>query len=261
MSENYENTQVEVSAPQKVLKLLLRVFNQIKYFAGLLLIDNWMRRIMAWYDLRHPNPTPRRKKYDNSRVKALQKEILFLNEECDRLEGEVSKEKETISTLHQNQEEAKRKYQTLQQEIEQYQKEALIIQSEKLGMERDLEKLKGEITRLLGKCIPDTEIPAMIYYGTGDAQGLNIRKVTVVASDTSTYRLTTFQGDSSKAYFEPILGSHTKDVIANRNVTLLACEIVSIAANPSSIEVIEPGEAVKENNKWRVVKKSKVKIV
>lgn len=239
-----------VSALDSALKLLMDFYKKIRFFLGYLLIDNALRSIVHWYDKRHPNS----KKKDS----VCSYELLRLTEKISSLQSTISELDSRIDTLKSKEISLIRQRDTLLEDIRGKDNEiSTLTEDNKLMILRHSELLK-ENQKLLRRCLPETEIPSMIFYAQGDATGLYLRKISIFKTPDHIYRIATNVGDTSSAIFEPYIESNIQDVISNRNLTLIACDIISIAPNASCIQVCEAGKVICENNKWKVISKAKI---
>lgn len=98
-------------------------------------------------------------------------------------------------------------------------------------------------------------------YAEPDATGAILRKPTTSESMYSLYKLEISKSDEQLCTFSVLNNEATETYIANRNVSLLACQIIEIASSPTTLVTIEPGTAVKENNNWVVATPAKIKII
>ncbi len=239
-----------VSALDSALKLLMDVYKKIRFFLGRLLIDNALRSVVHWYDKRHHNT---------------KKKNLFFSEEGVHLNEKITSLQRTISELDNNIDILKsketsliRQRDTLFDEIRRKDNEIYTLNEEKKLMISQNSELQNENRKLLRRCLPETEIPSMIYYAQGDAIGLYLRKISTIRTPEHIYRITTFVGDTSSATFEPYVEANIQDIISNRSLTLIACDIIRIDPNASNIQVCEVGKVIYENNKWKVTSKAKI---
>lgn len=257
MTDNSKrNCDNKKSALDRTLKILLLIWKKIKHYAGLLIIDKLMRNIVSWYDKKHLKLTPvsTQRYQDGEEIHEIRAMLDAKNAECEELSSRLNESLQKCEYL--NQEIAR-----LNESLGQSQKIAEGLLSRLNDSESKADYLQHESEDLRKRCLPETEVPSMIYYGQGDASGLWLRKISPVKTSEHLYQLNTQQGNTSVCQFAPIPQKNQEDIIANRNITLLACEIVSIAVSPSSIENVESGEAVLDNNRWKVVRKAKIKLI
>jgi len=250
--DNKSNNRV--SALDTVLKLLLSLWNKIKYYVGLIIIDNLMRNIVLWYDKRHPKPTPTRKHQENEEILKLHSMIDAKETECLGLRSQLNKSQQECASLNQE-------ISQLKVSLTQYRESSESLRYSLNELKSKVGVLQHESENLRKRCLPETDIPSMIYYAQGDASGLWLRKISPIKTTEHLYQLNTKQGDTSICIFTPIIQTDLKDIIANRNITLLACEIISISPSASSIEIVECGEAMLDNNRWKVIHKAKIKLI
>lgn len=101
----------------------------------------------------------------------------------------------------------------------------------------------------------------LCMFAEPDATGAILRKPSTSETKYSLYKLNISESNEQLCTFCVINNEATETYIANRNVSLLACQILEIASNPQSFVTVEPGTAVKENNNWVVASPAKIKIV
>lgn len=240
----------KVSALDSALKLLMDVYKKIRFFLGCLLIDNILRSVVHWYDKRHPNSKKKESNYTG--------EVIRLNEKITSLQRTTSELESSIRILEAKESSLNSQKESILVEIKTKDNEISRLMRENSIMDSQIQELQNENQKLLRRCLPEAEIPAMIYYAQGDASGLFLRKLSTEKTSEHIYRITTFAGDTTSATFEPYLDTDIQEIINNRNVTLIACEIMRINPNASSIQVCEAGKAKCENNKWKVTNKAKI---
>lgn len=243
-------SNTKVSALDSALKLLMDVYKKTRYFLGCLLIDNLLRSIVHWYDKRHPNS--KKKEFNNS------EEVIHLNERITTLLRRISELESSVKILKANESSLKSQKESILAEIKSKDNELSRLINEHNQMISQIAELRNENQKLLQRCLPETEIPSMIYYAQGDASGLYLRKLSTERTSEHIYKMTTFAGDTTSAIFEPYLETNIQEIINNRNLTLIACEIMRIEPNASRIQVCEAGMAKCENNKWKVINKAKI---
>lgn len=248
------NSNKRVSALDTALKLLLSLWNKFKYYVGLILIDNIMRNIVAWYDKRHSKATPNRIQKEADEINRLEVELKNKSLECDRLQLEYD------SRLKEN-EDLKRQMSDLKMSLDVRNQSFSQLQRDFSELVSANEALTNESLELRKRCLPASDVPSMIYFAQGDASGLWLRKVSTSLSNDHIYKITTAVGDTSECSFSPLIKTNLSEIITNRNITLIACDIISIAPGSSSIEVIDEGNAVLENNRWKVTRKAKIKLI
>lgn len=252
MQNNQENSDIhKVSALDSALKLIMDIYHRFIHFLGVLLIDNAMRDIVHWYDKRHPNLSQKSRQYKNEEAKEFVLQIESLNRSIASLN-------EDISILQTNDKILSIENESLRENIKRAKEECAKVKNERDAVIERYNTLKEEISELRHRCLPKSEIPSMIYYAQGDASGLSLRKISTTRTEQDLYKIMTIPGDACCALFEPIANANIQEVIFNRNVTLLACEIISIAPAASMIEIKERGKAIYQNNKWIVTSKAKI---
>lgn len=240
----------KVSALDSALKLLMTLYRKVRYYIGLLLIDIALRRIVCWYDKSHPNSNKKKANYSE--------DVALLNEKIISLQRTVSELNNSLGILKSKESVLISQRESLFVDINNKTKELATLNEEMRRIHSQNDELRNENDQLLGRCLPETDIPSMIYYAQGDASGLNFRKISTIKTPQHIYKISTIPGNAASAIFEPIVESDLVDVINNRNLTLIACDILSIASNASAIVVCEKGRAIKKNNKWIVTCKAKI---
>lgn len=98
-------------------------------------------------------------------------------------------------------------------------------------------------------------------YAEPDASGAILRKTSTTESRYSLYKLNVSESNEQLCTFCVINNEATETYIANRNVSLQACQIIELSSSPTTFVNIEPGTAVKENNIWVVASPAKIKII
>jgi len=254
MTDSPKNSNNKVSALDTALKLLLSLWNKIKYYAGLLIIDNLMRNIVIWYDKRHPEPTPARKRQESEEILKVRSMIDAKETECLGLRSQINKSRQECVSLNQE-------ISRLKVSLTQYKETSETLRFSLNELKSKVESLQHESEDLRKRCLPETEIPSMIYYAQGDTLGLWLRKISTIKTNEHLYQLITKQGNASICIFTPMIQTDLTDIIANRNITLLACEIISISPSASSIEIVESGEAMLDKNRWKIIHKAKIKLI
>lgn len=247
---NKDISNTKVSALDSALKLLMDVYKKTSFFLGCLLIDNILRSIVHWYDKRHPNS--KKNESNNS------EEIILLNERITTLHSRISVLESSVKILKTNESSLNSQKESALAEIKSKDNELSRLMNEYKQLVSQISELRKENQKLLQRCLPETEIPSMIYYAQGDASGLYLRKLSTEKTSGHIYKITTFAGDTTSSIFEPYIETNIQDIINNRNLTLIACEIIRIEPNASSIQVCEAGKAKYENNKWKVINKAKI---
>ena len=253
MSNYHQNTKPErVSALDTTLKFLMDAFYKIKAFIGVILIDKAMRDIVYRYDKRHQFQT-RAKKNDSEEICQLQEQIKLKDDAIKRLEL-------TVMTFKSKEEELINQSNALRKDINQLKEGYDEIVREKNNISSQVTELNKKNSLLLSRCLPESEIPTMIYYAQGDTTGQLLRKVSTLKSPEHLYKIMTVPGNARSAEFEPVVNANIKEIIDNRNITLIACDIIGIAPNATNITVLQRGKAVCVNNKWEITSKAKISL-
>lgn len=252
MSDSDSKTKAkDVSALDKVLELSVDTYKKVKHVTGVLLVDRCMRSMVLWYDKRHSKPMQTTGEGNDSEIKELYGRIELLNNLKSKLE-------KNIMDLQETGEELSRENEMLKSRLNELNENNISLMKEMANMQCNIEGLYQENSQLQKRCLPVEEIPSMIFYAQGDASGLNLRKISTTKTQQHIYRISTFPGDTASAEFEPMADCDLAEVIANRNISLIACDIRSISPEPTTIVVLRKGRAVKVNNKWTVTNKAKI---
>lgn len=96
-------------------------------------------------------------------------------------------------------------------------------------------------------------------YAEPDATGTILRKISANETKYSLFRLELLNEQVCKFYV--LNNASTPMYINNRSISLLACQIVEVAPNPTKFEMVEAGTAVKNNHNWIVMESAKIKIL
>lgn len=254
MADSYHaNNSNKVSAIDSSLKLLKGVCRKAAHVLGLLVIDRAMRQIVAMYDKRGHKSKAYKTQGGEEEIGRLYSRITMLNDSIAAL-------KNTVSVLQADKDELKLQNDALKSELNRLIDINSDLNQKSGELQHRVGDLQSENSQLLRRCMPSSEIPSMVYYVQGDVSGVNFRKISTVKTPQHIYRISTIPGDATSALFEPIVESGIEEVIRNRSITLVACEIMSIAPNASSIVVREKGKAIYKNNKWTVTSKAKIEL-
>lgn len=255
MEVNSKNIQLKIlSALNSTLKVLLWIWRKIKYYSGLLLIDKLLRSIVLWYDKRHVNITSGKRHQDNSEVKRIYSILEHKEYECNDLKNRLDSIQQDYSSLMQRTE-------ILNNSLKESNEHTARLQHDLLQKEAEIEAINKEKEVIKKRCLPENDIPEMIYFAQGDTTGEWFRRISTKRSSEHLFELRTYQGDTSVCSFKPIANTNISYIIYNRNITLLPCEILDISPSASSIETVEKGRARLENNRWKIVKKAKIKLI
>lgn len=252
----YQNnhSHSEVSVLRKALELLMKTLKTIARYLGIVFVDKGMRSLVRWYDRRHQHSNGHKDSQSGGKTNDFKAEIARLKQHYKILETQLADGKKHCTELETEVTASNSAKDHLQQELSH-------LQEQVRQLKADNDTLTERNNSLVRRCLPESEVPSMIYYAEGDAAAMSLRKSSATDSSDKIYKLRTFQGDSHKAEFVPLVKQNIKEVIAYRHSYLTACEITGIAAHPTSIEVEEPGEAVFDQNKWKVIKKAKIKLI
>ncbi len=253
MLNHHKNTKpLRVSALDTTLKLLMDTFYKIKAFIGVVLIDKAMRDIVYRYDKRHQFQT-RVRNNDSEEIRQLHERIKLKDDAIARLE-------QTVITFQSREEELINQSNALRRDIKQLKEGYDEIVREKNNISSQVTELNKTNSLLLSRCLPESEIPTMIYYAQGDTAGQYLRKVSTLKSPEHLYKIMTVPGNTRSAEFEPVVNANIKEIIDNRNITLIACDIIGIAPDATNITVLQRGKAVWTNNKWEITSKAKIRL-
>lgn len=239
------------SALFSALNLFMNFYKQLKYWLGLLLIDKFLRKIVNWYDKRHIVHSNDKTGYQDN----FENQLL---EQSESLNSTISHLRRNILILESNRNELSRINESLISEVNQLTKEREELNIKIQVLLSKIDDLDNVVSRLHSRCLPESNIPSMIYYAEGDTAGIIFRKISTKKTPQHIYKIMTVPGDTQMATFEPDVTSDCKEIINNRNIMLLACEILSIAPNASNIEVRKRGEAILVNNKWNISNKAQI---
>lgn len=226
------------------------LYKKIRVILGQLLIDNGCRAVVQWYDKRHPDS--RNKELVNS------EEMIRLNDKIAILQRANCELENRIDILRSKEISSIKENDSMSADLKRKDQEISALREENNTIYSQIAQLQDENQKLLRRCLPERDIPSMIYYAQGDATGLYLRKVSAIRTHELIYRITTSVGDALSATFEPCLDSNIREIIWNRNITLRACEIVRIDPDASRIHVCEAGKILCVNNKWKVTNKAKI---
>ena len=209
-------------------------------------IDIVCRKLVQYYDNKHGKKT----KKTVEQVSTTQEIVEKHKEENEDLKNKLKALEKEILELKSNLENVK------------YDRDEVIKTNEFFA--QNIQELKGTIasfsrtkaaTLKQEKPIDKVNIgvnnPKPLYlFAEPDATGAILRKATTNESKYSLYKLNISESNEQLCTFSVINNDATETYIANRNVSLLACQILEIASNPLSFVTVEPGTAVKENNNW-----------
>ena len=242
-----------------VLLILFRLLEnkkakQICRVLDRLLVDIALRKIVNNYDSRHnkneKNVVAEEKKQVHNELERLQNMIKNLLVENNALNEtlELYAQKEVLST----------------------EKDELIKTNEFFA--NSLEDLQNTIKTLSfeqntkivnnvpSKANENKELAkASNLYAEPDATGTILRKISANETKYSLFRLELLNEQVCKFYV--LNNASTPMYINNRSISLLACQIVEVAPNPTKFEMVEAGTAVKNNHNWIVMESAKIKIL
>lgn len=118
-------------------------------------------------------------------------------------------------------------------------------------------KIVNKITNKVNEKIEQTKDSYL--YAEPDATCTILRKISPKETKYSLFRLELLNKQVCKFYV--LNNAATPMYINNRSISLLACQIVQVAPNPTKFEIVEAGTAVKNNNNWIVMEPAKIKIL
>lgn len=243
-----------------VLLILFRLLGnknakQICRILDRLFIDIVLRKIVENYDSRH-------KKIKRNVVAEAK---FHYSKEIERLQNiskDLLEENKRLNVALENCEEEK---EYLSKEMNEL-KETNEIFSDSIADLRNtirnlsFEKNKNIVNNIPGKThknIDKTKDGCL--YAEPDATGTILRKISANETKYSLFRLELLNEQVCKFYV--LNNASTPMYINNRSVSLLACQILEVAPNPTKFEVVEAGTAVKNNNNWIVMEPAKIKIL
>lgn len=220
-----------------------------------LLVDIALRKIVENYDSRHnknkKNVVAEIKKQDHNELERLQNMIKNLLVEKNALN-------ETLEQYAQDKE-------VLSNEKNELIKTNEFFASSLEDLQNTIKTLSFEQNTKIVKKVPSKAdeklvLPKDSYlYAEPDATGTILRKISPKETKYSLFRLELLNEQVCKFY---VLNNATTPMyINNRGISLLACQIVEVAQNPTKFEIVEAGTAVKNNNNWIVMEPAKIKIL
>ena len=243
-----------------VLLILFRLLEnkkakQICRVLDRLLVDIVLRKIVNNYDSRHNKneknvvAEARNQAHDElERLQNMIKNLLVENNALNETLELYAQEKEALST----------------------EKDELIKTNEFFAS--SLEDLQNTIktlsfeqnTKIVNKIPSKTnekkeQAKESYLYAEPDATGTILRKISPKETKYSLFRLELLNEQVCKFYV--LNNTATPMYINNRSISLLACQIVEVAPNPTKFEIVEAGTAVKNNNNWIVMEPAKIKIL
>lgn len=259
MSPNGPQQKKWVSALHSALESFSVFMQRMAHELGILVIDKGMRSVVGWYDSRHgdaPSSFANGKGCCNSApdTSALEAEISRLHHSIDALRQEAVRKDAEISRLRDSNAGLSRESEALQAECRDLREQCrqLTDREHTLMEEADL---------LRRRCLPQSNVPACIYYAQGDTSGEYLRKAVTQWTDDCVYEIHTLPGDTSQGEFYPVVNRDLQYVIDNRNVTLAACRINLIAPGAVDIAVVANGRVALEGGKWKVIEKAIIELI
>lgn len=254
MSVNSHNNTNHVSALDSVLKLILNIYKDIRYYLGVIIIDKVLRSIVQRYDKRHAKSSYQTLSNDNE-VSEKQtnehEELLKVNAELvEALKIERDRIRNLFSQIN-----------TLTEGLNETCNENEKLKRINCELRQNERNLKEQNTLLQNRCIATSETSSMVYYAQGDVSGLWLRKVSSQLSELHTYKIVTIPGNVNQGEFTPIINNNIIETIKNRNIALTSCDIIGIEPKPTSIKIVSAGKAIYENNKWKVLSKAKIQLI
>lgn len=254
-----------VSACNAMLKLLSELYAKTRHMLGLLVIDRGMRDTVAWYDRKHPAGTSRRKMHEAENNRRYLQQIADLRKSVKAAREATETQRQRAEGLGAEQETLRTHIKKLDTALNEAEIRYSSLENTAGNQIHDLEALiatlRCQTDDLLRRCLPESEIPSMVYYAEGDASGLYLRKPATKPEDGHIYRLVTHPGNTLKADFEPHIKANLPYIVENRNVFLTACDIKGISSSPSRIRVIDPGETIMEDGRWKVVRRAVIELI
>lgn len=267
MSPNGSQQKNWVSALHSALESFSVFMQRVAHELGILVIDKGMRSVVGWYDSRHGGASASSSPSSSSSsagdwrhnpaapdTSALEAEIERLRRSMDASRREVEGKDAEISRLRDSNARLSRESEALQAECRDLREQCrqLTDREQTLTEEADL---------LRRRCLPQTNVPACIYYAQGDTSGEYLRKAVTQWTDDCVYEIHTHPGDTSQGEFYPVVNRDLQYVIDNRNVTLAACRINLIAPGAVDIAVVANGRVALEGGKWKVIEKAIIELI
>lgn len=253
MNDRFHPDKRKVSALDSTLKLLSEKYRKVRHYVGVMLIDKFMRNSVEWYDQHHSKKSVLNT-HDADQISSLNQKLKESEREREAMQDRLLEEREKLRDV-------RIKFQSLETSFSALKSDFEALENNNRKLSNLIETLNEQNSNLARKCLPEDEIPSMTYYAQGDATGLYLRKLSTIKGEEQIYTLHTSPGNTHIAEFYPLIKGNVNEIIANRNLTLLACDIMGISQNPGSIEVISFGKAQFQNNKWAVINKAKIRII
>lgn len=220
-----------------------------------LLVDIALRKIVNNYDSRHnkneKNVVAEEKKQVHNELERLQnmiKNLLVENNALNETLELYAQEKEVLST---EKDELIKTNEFFANSLEDLQNTIKTLSFEQNTKIVNNVPSKANENKKLAK--------ASNLYAEPDATGTILRKISANETKYSLFRLELLNEQVCKFYV--LNNASTPMYINNRSISLLACQIVEVAPNPTKFEMVEAGTAVKNNHNWIVMESAKIKIL
>ena len=243
-----------------VLLILFRLLEnkkakQICRVLDRLLVDIALRRIVENYDRRHnknkKNVVDETENQVHNEPERLQNMIITLLKEKKALNEALEQCEQAKEVLSNEKEELIETNEFFASSIEDLQNTI-----KTLSFEQNT-KIVNKIPNKVNEKIEQTKDSYL--YAEPDATGTILRKISPKETKYSLFRLELLNEQVCKFYV--LNNTATPMYINNRSISLLACQIVKVAPNPTKFEIVEAGTAVKNNNNWIVMEPAKIKIL
>lgn len=221
-----------------------------------IIVGKAMRALVRDYDRRRgicgPPAAPAGRKTASAETEDLSRQLSEARKACDAAKRESAQKDEE---LRQARQEAENERQLAEKNLQQ----ALARKDE------EAEKLRREIEQLRSRLNAGQQKKAAgptLLYAEADASSPCLRKVTLQPDSFTQYVIETGGADHpDEGTFRIYEEADHARIIENRVLSLLACDVASIAANPTRIVTEEPGAARREGAAWRVVRPARIRIV
>lgn len=232
----------------KQAKLICRILDR-------LLVDVALRKIVVNYDRRHnkikKSVIVETQSYDYKELEKLQNMSKKLLEDNAKLNVALENSEKEKEYLINEMNELKETNEIFSDSIADLQNTIRTL---------SFEKNKKIVSDIPNKTHENIELAKdSCLYAEPDATGTILRKISVNETKYSLFKLELLNEQVCK--FCVLNNAATPMYINNRGVSLLACQIIEVASNPTYFEMVEAGTAVKNNNNWIVMEPAKIKIL
>lgn len=222
-----------------------------------IIIGKAMRALVRDYDRRRgicgpPPAAPAGRRTESAETEDFRHQLSEARKACDAAKRESAQKDEELKQARQ---EAENERQLAEKNLQQ----ALARKDE------EAEKLRREIEQLRSRLNAGQQEKAAgptRLYAEADASSPCLRKVTLQPDSFTQYVIETGGADHpDEGTFRIYEEADHARIIENRVLSLLACDVTSIAAAPTRIVTEEPGIARREGAAWCVVRPARIKIV